>query len=154
MSRASPGCRESQPPPLGTAQEVFTEQCGSCHTLEAAGSAGTTGPVLDDVLPGQAAEEIMNSIQDPEADIASGFPAGVMPVFDETRLPEANLNALVQYLLACTEDPSGDDCTTAAEQSEADAPEPAGQAAGGNEAAARPPRRFPQPPPPGPPQRA
>ncbi len=120
------------PPPLGTAQEVFTEQCGSCHTLEAAGSAGTTGPVLDDVLPGQAAEEIMNSIQDPEADIASGFPAGVMPVFDETRLPEANLNALVQYLLACTDDPSGDDCTTAAEQSEADAPEPAGQAAGGN----------------------
>jgi mono/diheme cytochrome c family protein len=114
-----------EPPPLGTAQELFTEQCGGCHTLEAAGTAGTQGPVLDEVLPGQSAEQIMESIIDPEATIAEGFPAGVMPVFNESLLPEPNRNALIQYLLACTEDPQGDECTAAAEQTEADSPEPA-----------------------------
>ena len=116
-----------EPPPLGTASELFTEQCGGCHALEAAGSPGGTGPSLDEVLPGQSAEEVMNSIRDPEAEISPGFPAGVMPPFDENRIPDPNLNALVQYLLACTEDPEGEACTQAAEQTEADTPEPAAQ---------------------------
>jgi mono/diheme cytochrome c family protein len=119
-----------EPPELGTAQEVFTELCSSCHTLGAAGAVGTTGPNLDDVLPGQSAEDLIESITDPEAEIVPSFPAGVMPVFDETRIPEPNLNALVQYLLACTEDPEGEACAAAAEETEADAPEPAGQGAG------------------------
>jgi mono/diheme cytochrome c family protein len=114
-----------EPPPLGTAAELFTEQCGGCHALEAAGTPGGTGPSLDEVLPDQSAEQIIESIRDPEAEISSGFPAGVMPVFDENRVPEPNLNALVQYLLACTEDPAGDACAEAGEQTEADAPEPA-----------------------------
>ncbi|MEA2418281.1 MAG: hypothetical protein QOE60_487 [Thermoleophilaceae bacterium] len=28
---------------------VFTDTCGGCHTLSAAGTSGTTGPNLDDV---------------------------------------------------------------------------------------------------------
>ena len=116
-----------EPPPLGEAQELFTERCGGCHTLEAAATLGTTGPDLDDALPGQTADEVIESIQDPEAEISqTPFPpGGVMPVFDENQIPEPNLNALVQYLLACTEDPAGDECTTASTQTEADAPEPA-----------------------------
>jgi mono/diheme cytochrome c family protein len=114
-----------EPPALGTAQEFFTEQCGGCHTLEAAATSGTLGPVLDEVLPGQTAEEIMESIRDPEAQISPGFPGGRMPVFDENVVPEANLNALIQYLLACTEDPESGECASAAEQTEADSPEPA-----------------------------
>lgn len=113
-----------EPPPLGTAQEVFTEFCGSCHTLEAAASAGTTGPDLDEVLSGQDAEEVATSIRDPEAEIAQGFPGGVMPPFDENRIPDPNLGALVEYLLACAGDPEGEACTAAAEETEAEPVEP------------------------------
>jgi mono/diheme cytochrome c family protein len=111
-----------EPPPLGTAQEVFSELCGSCHTLEAAASAGNTGPNLDEVLPGQDAEQVATSIRDPEAEIASGFPAGVMPVFDDNRIPAPNLGALVEYLLACAGDPDSDACAAAAEETESDDP--------------------------------
>jgi len=122
-----------EPPPLGTAPELFTEQCGGCHALEAAGTPGGVGPSLDEALPGQTAEEIMESIRDPQAEISQAtFPqGGVMPPFDENRIPEPNLNALIQYLLACTDDPDGDACTQAGGQTEADAPEPTGQAASG-----------------------
>jgi mono/diheme cytochrome c family protein len=123
-----------EPPPLGEAQELFTERCGGCHTLEAAGTLGTTGPNLDDALPGQSAQDIIESIQDPEAQISdTPFPPdGVMPPFDENQIPEPNLNALVQYLLACTEDPQSDACTEAAAQTEADAPEPTAQGGKGD----------------------
>ena len=30
-------------------QALFTDNCGSCHTLSAAGTSGTVGPNLDDV---------------------------------------------------------------------------------------------------------
>ena len=33
-------------------KQIFDEQgCGSCHTMEAAGSSGTVGPNLDDLKP-------------------------------------------------------------------------------------------------------
>jgi mono/diheme cytochrome c family protein len=112
------------PPPLGTAQEVFSEFCGSCDALEAAASAGTTGPNLDEVLPGQDEQEVATDIRDPEAEIAQGFPAGVMPPFDENRIPPENLGALVEYLLACAGDPESDDCLAAAEETEAQPLEP------------------------------
>jgi mono/diheme cytochrome c family protein len=33
-------------------KQIYDEQgCGSCHTLEAAGSSGTVGPNLDDLKP-------------------------------------------------------------------------------------------------------
>jgi mono/diheme cytochrome c family protein len=34
---------------------VFTTNCGSCHTLEEAGTSGTVGPNLDDSTLDQAA---------------------------------------------------------------------------------------------------
>jgi mono/diheme cytochrome c family protein len=122
-----------EPPPLGTSQELFTEQCGGCHALEAAGSPGGVGPNLDEALIGQDFGQIMESIRDPEATI-SGFPfpeGGVMPVFDENRIPEPNLNALIEFLMACAGDPENEDCTAAAEETTSDAPaEPAGDSTG------------------------
>ena len=109
-----------EPPPLGTAEEAFLEKCGGCHSLEAAGSAGTTGPVLDEVLPGQSADMVHESIRNPEAKISPGFAAGIMPPFDEGQIPEPNLNALVAYLLACAGDPEADTCVEAAGQTELD----------------------------------
>jgi mono/diheme cytochrome c family protein len=77
--------------------ELFTsEGCAGCHTLEAAGATGTTGPNLDTSLAGKDAAYIEESIVDPEAVVAKGFPAGIMPNFSD--LPEADLQALVDYL--------------------------------------------------------
>jgi mono/diheme cytochrome c family protein len=93
------GVPGAQPPPLGTPAMVFQERCGSCHTLSAAGTAGTVGPVLDDVLSGQSASRIMESIRDPDAQLSPGFDAGVMPAFDPTQIPDEDLRELVQYLI-------------------------------------------------------
>ena len=91
-----------EPPALPSdPQDVFTQLCGGCHTLSAAGTNGTVGPDLDEALPGQTKAEVEESIRDPEAKISSApFPSGgVMPPFDETQLPDADLQKLVQYLL-------------------------------------------------------
>jgi mono/diheme cytochrome c family protein len=94
------GVPGAQPPPLGDPQEVFTDKCGSCHTLQAAGTAGTVGPNLDDVLSGKSAREIEQDIVDPDAQIAQGFQPGVMPADFEQQLAQDDaLQKLVQYLI-------------------------------------------------------
>jgi len=86
-------------PPQFVAKEFFTTNCGSCHTLQDAGTTATVGPVLDDVLPGQSPAEVKQSIEDPSAKVTPGFPNGVMPNnFGETLTPQ-QLNQLVAYLL-------------------------------------------------------
>ena len=83
----------------GPGAQVFANNgCGGCHTLAAANSGGTTGPDLDEVLPGQGEAEIEESIVDPNAKIAQGYPANVMPeTFKESIQPE-ELKELVEYL--------------------------------------------------------
>jgi cytochrome c oxidase subunit 2 len=72
--------------------------CGSCHTLADAGTSGQTGPDLDKVLAGKDAAFIEQSIVQPNADIAPGFQAGIMPEnYGDTLSPE-ELKALVKYL--------------------------------------------------------
>jgi cytochrome c oxidase subunit 2 len=81
---------------------LFTEAaepaaCGSCHTLSEAGTTGTTGPNLDDVLPDLSEADIRQSIEDPDAKIAPGFQPGIMPRYGESLSPE-QIDALVKYL--------------------------------------------------------
>lgn len=77
---------------------VFQAQgCGGCHTLADAGTSGTTGPNLDEVLEGRDAEKIREDITDPGAEIAEGFANGIMPG-NYGALPPAELDALVDYL--------------------------------------------------------
>ena len=52
-------------PPVFIAPEFFATNCGGCHTLGAAGTTGTIGPNLDDVLPGQSPTRSRESITDP-----------------------------------------------------------------------------------------
>ncbi len=81
------------------AAEFFATNCGGCHVLSGAGTTGNIGPSLDEVLPGQSAEQISTSISDPEAAISPGFPAGVMPAnYGETLTP-AQLRQLATYLV-------------------------------------------------------
>jgi len=83
----------------GPGAQVFANNgCGGCHTLAAANSGGTTGPDLDEVLPGQSDAEIEESIVDPNAEIAQGYPANVMPEnFKEVISPE-EMKQLVEFL--------------------------------------------------------
>jgi cytochrome c oxidase subunit 2 len=83
-------------------KELFTQQCGSCHTLADAGTTGEVGPNLDEVLQGVDADFIMESIVDPSAEIAPGFQDGVMPGNYGEMFTEPQLQGLVEYLVNAT----------------------------------------------------
>jgi mono/diheme cytochrome c family protein len=97
------------PPPTTTAEQpsgtpeagraVFAEAgCGGCHTFEAAGSSGTTGPNLDESLAGKDAAYVERAIVEPNADIAEGYGPGVMPQTYEDQLSPKQLHDLVAFL--------------------------------------------------------
>lgn len=89
--------------PGGPGAQVFANNgCGTCHTLAAANAGGVTGPDLDKVLPGQSAAMINQSIVDPNAHIAKGYPPNVMPGNFSTLITPTQLNQLVQYLISST----------------------------------------------------
>ena len=79
--------------------------CSGCHTLKAAGSSGQTGPDLDTQLPKDAkaagkdlkafAEE---SIVKPNAYIAKGYSANIMPSTFGQSLSKQDLQTLVSYI--------------------------------------------------------
>jgi cytochrome c oxidase subunit 2 len=80
--------------PVGTAAP-----CGSCHTLADAGTTQQIGPDLDDVLQGQDADFIRESIVNPDAEITSGFADNLMPEDYGQKLNEKQLSDLVAFLL-------------------------------------------------------
>jgi mono/diheme cytochrome c family protein len=67
--------------------------CGSCHHLTAAGSSGPIGPDLDTRLPDHTRASLTAKI------LAPGR-ASVMPSDFGARLTDADLDALVDFLLA------------------------------------------------------
>jgi mono/diheme cytochrome c family protein len=69
--------------------------CGSCHTLAAAGSSGTIGPNLDVELAGHTRASLRATIVSP--------PASYMPRDFGKRLDDAELGALVTFLLVARE---------------------------------------------------
>jgi mono/diheme cytochrome c family protein len=89
--------------PGGPGAQVFASKgCGGCHTLAAASAGGTVGPNLDEVLMGQSPATIENSIVDPNAVIAKGFPANVMPANYKSMLSPTELKELVEFLASST----------------------------------------------------
>jgi cytochrome c oxidase subunit 2 len=76
--------------------------CGACHTLSEAGTNGTTGPDLDQVLKGKDAAFIKQSIVQPDAEIAKGFGKGIMPPNYGSTLSGAEVDALVKFLSEAT----------------------------------------------------
>jgi cytochrome c oxidase subunit 2 len=86
-------------PAAPSGKTVFTENgCGACHALADAGTSGGVGPDLDDVLADKDAAFIKQSIVDPNAKIASGYSANIMPENFGQTLQPAELDALVKYL--------------------------------------------------------
>jgi mono/diheme cytochrome c family protein len=94
----APGIEGPQLPDDPGALVFANNQCSGCHTLSAAGASGTTGPDLDEVIPGQSAAQIRRSIVDPSAELAQGY-ADVMPKNFGDVISAQELNALVHFLL-------------------------------------------------------
>jgi mono/diheme cytochrome c family protein len=67
-------------------EAVFVDNCGTCHTLETAGTSGTVGPSLDDV--GLDAEEISTIVSDGR---------GGMPSFSGD-LDPAEIDAVAEFV--------------------------------------------------------
>jgi mono/diheme cytochrome c family protein len=86
--------------PGGPGAQVFANNgCGGCHTFKAAKSGGVTGPNLDEVLVGQSEAMVHESIVDPNASIAKGYPANVMPANFGEAISSKELEQLVEYLV-------------------------------------------------------
>jgi mono/diheme cytochrome c family protein len=99
----------AKPPQIagGPGAQVFASNgCAGCHTLAAAKAGGTTGPNLDETLPGQTAQEITSDITTPQAEIVKGFP-NVMPGNYEQLIPPDKLKQLVAYLISSTSGAGG-----------------------------------------------
>jgi mono/diheme cytochrome c family protein len=46
------GGSDDEPAPAAGGEKLFSDNCGNCHTLAAAGTAGKVGPDLDQLRPG------------------------------------------------------------------------------------------------------
>jgi mono/diheme cytochrome c family protein len=76
--------------------------CASCHALSDAGSSAAVGPSLDDVARASGGglpprEWLRQSIVDPNAILAGGYPRNLMPDYGR-RLTPGQVEALVDYL--------------------------------------------------------
>jgi mono/diheme cytochrome c family protein len=84
-------------------EQIFTAGgCAGCHTLAKANATGTIGPSLDELAAagggGSPEDFVIESLLDPDAEVAQGFQPGVMPSY-EGRLSEEQQQALAEYLL-------------------------------------------------------
>ena len=74
------GDDEDTPPASGgggDAKQLFVDNCGSCHTMAAAGASGKVGPDMDQLRPGP---DLVN------AQVTNG--GGGMPAFKGKLTPE------------------------------------------------------------------
>ena len=94
------GKQPSQADLVALGKTTFTGDggCAACHKLADAGGTGTTGPDLDTTLKGKDAASIRTSIVDPNAVIAKGYSAGLMPQTFGQTLSQQQLDGLVAYL--------------------------------------------------------
>src|SRR5437763_4229370 len=76
--------------------------CGSCHTMAAAGTSGTTGPNLDKELTSDPPSATRDSIVDPHKEIVPDYRANVMPPNYATALSPQQLDAVVNYVYHST----------------------------------------------------
>jgi len=72
--------------------------CGACHTLSAAGTAGQTGPNLDNVLKGKPSSFVLSSIVNPSKNIAKGYADHIMPNTYGKTLTKNQIADLVTYI--------------------------------------------------------
>jgi cbb3-type cytochrome c oxidase subunit III len=71
---------------LTSGKDIFSANCGSCHTLSAAGTNGTIGPNLDDLKPdfARAQRQVING-------------GAIMPAF-KGKLTDAQIQAVAKFV--------------------------------------------------------
>jgi cytochrome c551/c552 len=79
--------------------------CAGCHTLSQAGASGTIGPNLNTAIKGDAGSTplpqfIKDSIVNPDAVIAKGYSAGIMPTSFGSSLSSTDINNLVALIMS------------------------------------------------------
>jgi cytochrome c oxidase subunit 2 len=85
------------------AQLFASAGCGSCHTLAAAGSTGTTGPNLNEFLaPDDDTKGVEVMIVEPNSELAEGYPANVMPQNYGQTFSSEEVHQLAEYLVEST----------------------------------------------------
>ncbi|CAB4930802.1 unannotated protein [freshwater metagenome] len=81
------------------AKSIFTTNCGSCHTLKAAGTNGNIGPNLDTSLAASdGVDAITEMIVEPNKEIVKGYKAGIMPVDFGKTLSAEEIKALAELI--------------------------------------------------------
>lgn len=94
--------------PIAVGRQLYGQYgCSGCHILDDVGAVGQVGPNQNGIavtaaerVPGLSAEDYLRqSIYEPNAYIVDGYSENIMPQnFSET-MPEADLEALVTYML-------------------------------------------------------
>jgi mono/diheme cytochrome c family protein len=88
LAAGTPAYSGSTPPPGDAGKQIFTDNCGSCHTLSAAGTSGAVGPVLDGAV--LDAPTVANKVR-------KG--GGSMPAFGES-LAQPDIAAVAAFVAA------------------------------------------------------
>ncbi len=79
-------------------EQIFTAGgCAGCHTFAPAGSTASVGPPLDDLAG--SAQDVEESIVEPEAEVVQGYSAGTMPSTYGDQLDDEQLELITDYLL-------------------------------------------------------
>lgn len=91
------GAAKAEEAPLKTPEEVIAKfGCGACHKI--AGQTGEIGPNLTKIGATKNKDYIRQSILDPDAVIAKGYPAGMMPKTFGEQMKAKEFEMLVNYL--------------------------------------------------------
>ncbi len=90
---------------IATGKQLFSEKCGSCHTMNDAGTQGVVGPNLDDAFGYARSQEFDSSTFFEVTLHQMRIPAPPMPDFDEPGtkdyLSEEELVAIASYVANC-----------------------------------------------------
>jgi cbb3-type cytochrome c oxidase subunit III len=107
---------------VAAGQKVFTQTCGSCHTLAAAGTSGTIGPNLDNAFSADrkqgysdssiqqvVADQIRVPLQGISTSNGSVTPGGY-PVMPANLVTGKDLTDVAAFVALCAGNPAGDGC--------------------------------------------
>ena len=85
--------------PLDSVEEIVASYgCGACHVI--ADQAGAVGPDLSTIGASRDSDYLRRAILDPNAEIAEGYPPGLMPTTYGAQFYAQELELLVKYMKA------------------------------------------------------
>ncbi len=85
--------------PLNSVEEIVASYgCGACHVI--AGQAGAVGPDLSTIGASRGGDYLRRAILEPNAEIAEGYPPGLMPTNYGAQFYAQELELLVAYMKA------------------------------------------------------